>query len=300
MKMKAALRFLAAISLSLAFNTAWSQPVKYTQTVLPATPIERLAVSQPSVNSGMSVRFDVQLVGAGAVAPTGSIAFTLTPSDGSQPLTGLANVASGVASWSSVPPIGTYTISAAYSGDSNYLRQTATGNGMVLAPDSGSGTVLVPDFVFTVSAMTIKQGQTLTSNIAVTPINGFAGTVRFTCSAPTSLGCSFPSESQAVSLNGRGAAGGPSPQLTITAYPGQFAAISALFMVGFAFNSRRKRMRGAGIATACLGLLLLTGCGTTGSQSGWKPITPKGTYKVTITGVSGAIQHSKQVTITVE
>nr|WP_278045567.1 Ig-like domain-containing protein [Edaphobacter modestus] len=297
--MKASLRFLAAISLSLAFNTAWSQPVKFTQVVLQATPIEKLAVSQPSVNSGMSVRFDVQLVGAGAVAPTGSIAFTLTPSDGSHPLTGLADVASGAASWSSVPPIGTYTISAAYSGDSNYLRQTASGNGTVLAPDSGSGTVLAPDFAFTASAMSIKQGQTLTSNIAVTPINGFAGTVRFTCSAPTSLGCSFPSESQTVSLNGHGA-GGPSPQLTITAYPGQFTAISALFMVGFAFNSRRKRKFGAGVVTACLGLLLLTGCGTTGTQSGWKPITPKGTYHVTLTGVSGAIQHSKQVNITVE
>jgi uncharacterized membrane protein YeiH len=88
-------------------------------------------------------------------------------------------------------------------------------------------------------------------------------------------------------------------QLSVTAYGGQFIAAS-LLLFGFSFRSPRRRLRQwTGLVAAGLCLFAITGCGT-GGQAGWKPITPKGTYQATITGTSGSLQHSKQITIIVQ
>jgi hypothetical protein len=182
MKINSASRILVALTLLLAFHAAWAEPVRYTQVVLQATPTETLTVNPTTVNAGASVRFDVNVSGVPAAAPTGSISYTLSPSDGSTPVTSVVALSAGAASWATVPPIGNYTVSAVYSGDTNYRAQSA----------SATGNILSPDFDFTVSTVTIKQGETWTGNVTVVPINGFTGAVIFSCAAPSSLSCSFP------------------------------------------------------------------------------------------------------------
>jgi hypothetical protein len=134
--------------------------------------------------------------------------------------------------------------------------------------------------------------------VKLIPINGFNGSVVFSFVASSSLGCSFLSTS--VSL-GQPAAGNTNldMQFSVTAYGGQFIAAS-LLLFGFSFRSPRRRLRQwTGLVAAGLCLIAISGCGTSG-QAGWKPITPKGTYQATITGASGSLHHSKQVTIIVQ
>src|ERR1700723_4124962 len=185
MKIKSTSRILSAVTLLLAFHAAWSEPVKFTQVVLQATPTETLTVNPTTVDVGTSVRFDVNVTGVSKATPTGSISYTLTPSDGSTPLTTVVTLNAGAATWSAAPPVGNYTVVAVYSGDANYRSQTA----------SGAGAVLFPDFDFTVTTITVKQGETSTGMVKVIPINGFNGSILFSCAASTSLGCSFPSPS---------------------------------------------------------------------------------------------------------
>jgi hypothetical protein len=289
MNIKSTSRILAAVASLLAFHAAWSEPVKFTQVVLQATPTETLTVNPTTVDLGTSVRFDVNVTGVIKAVPTGSINYTLTPSDGSTPVTTVVTLNGGAASWSAIPPVGNYTVVAVYSGDTNYRSQTA----------SGAGNVLFPDFDFTVTTITVKQGETWSGMVQATPINGFTGSVLFTCAAPASLGCSFPSTS--VSLAQPVAATTlPGAPLSVTAYGGQFIAAS-LLLFGVTFRSpRSRRIRmWTGLVAAALCLFAITGCGT-GGQAGWKPITPKGTYQATVTGVSGSLIHSKQVTIIVQ
>jgi hypothetical protein len=288
MKIKSTSRILAAVGLLLAFHAAWSEPVRFTQVVLQATPTEKLTVNPTTVDVGTSVRFDVNVTGVSKATPTGSISYTLTPSDGSMPLTSVVALNAGAATWSAAPPVGNYTVVAVYSGDTNYRSQTA----------SGAGTVLFPDFDFTVTTITVKQGETSTGMVKVIPINGFNGSVLFSCATSTSLGCSFPSPSLSL---GQPAAGNTNlgVQFSVTAYGGQFIAAS-LLLFGFTFRSpRRRRIRWTAFAASAFCLLTTMGCGTDG-QAGWKPITPKGTYQATISGVSGSLSHSKQVTIIVQ
>jgi hypothetical protein len=278
------------LTLVVPFLPASAQSVKLTQIVLQATPTETLAATSTTASSGTSVRFDVELSGVQAVFPTGSITYTLTPANGS-PLTSLVPVSSGAASWVTVPPAGSYTISAVYSGDGNYRGTSASSAGMA--------TEQPPDFDFGISTLRLKQGQTWTGNMQVTPISGFAQTVMFSCSAPAALGCSFPTKNYSLSQSNTSnlTAGIP---LTITAYPGQFTSASLLLLplVFFTRHRRKSRMSTVG-ALVGIGFLTLCGCGTSGN-AGWQSITPKGTYQATITGVSGNLQHTKELTVIVE
>jgi hypothetical protein len=89
--------------------------------------------------------------------------------------------------------------------------------------------------------------------------------------------------------------------LTITTSPGDFIPAAGLILLGFAFSfkSRRRLQLFAGLAFSCAILFGVTGCGSGGTAQ-WNPITPKGTYQVTITGVSGIVTHSKQLTVIVQ
>ena len=84
----------------------------------------------------------------------------------------------GVATWSPSLPTGTFTIFAVYSGDSNLLGSTSPAiSQTVLGP---------PDFSFSVLPFSIAQGQTGAAPITVTAINGFHGTITFSCASPSS------------------------------------------------------------------------------------------------------------------
>ncbi len=105
---------------------------------------------------------------------------TFTVENGSTVVaTGTAPVnLTGVATWTPSLPTGTFTIFAAYSGDSNLLGSTSP---------AISQTVLGPeDFSFSVSPFSVAQGQSAATPISVTAINGFHGTIAFSCASPSS------------------------------------------------------------------------------------------------------------------
>jgi hypothetical protein len=113
------------------------------------------------------------------VAPTGTVLFLdagvpLSSSvsiSGSpySPTTGAYATAQG--EYSDVLPVGPHSITVQYSGDANYAAST-----------SPAYNVNVTDFSLSAnpSTVTISAGQTATSTITVTPVNGFTGTVNLT------------------------------------------------------------------------------------------------------------------------
>ncbi|PYX05979.1 MAG: hypothetical protein DMG88_19815 [Acidobacteria bacterium] len=82
---------------------------------------------------------------------------------------------------------GTKTVKASYAGDTNFNASTSAGV-----------THNVTDFSISASpsSQTIKAGQKTNYKMTLTPLNGFTGTISFSCTGlPPSSTCSFASSS---------------------------------------------------------------------------------------------------------
>jgi subtilase family serine protease len=187
----------------------------------------------------------------------------------------------------------------------NLISNWDTANGSATVALSNSG------------AITVNPGATTgnTSTISVTPSGGFTGTVSLSCAIiPTAANdpatCSIPSS---VNIAGTTA-------VTATLTVSTAAATSALnrakklfwpstggtaLALVFLFGIPKKRRNWL----AMLGLLVLfvsvagAGCGSSisggGGSSSSNPGTTAGSYTVTVTGVSGSITQTTQVTLNV-
>lgn len=249
-----------------------------------------------TVSSAGTVSFAATLTptgNAGAEGPSGNVTFTLTPSNGGASITKTVPVQNGTATWSNVPPEGTNTVVASYSGDHNYTPVQAQTTVTVLSASS-------PDFDFTIPAVTIQAGQTYDGSITLTPKNGFTGNVTFTVGQlPQNIDVSFPSAAKAVSNADQSNASINIPfevktQATVVATAG------GLLLIGFFGFRRRPRRR---LAFAILALLsvgeiaMMAGCAATNyvQTNG----TPAGTYSIPITGTSGSLTHTHNLTLIV-
>jgi hypothetical protein len=291
MTIKAPSRILLAVA--VLFSTpAWSQAsTPLTQVVMriaPAVTITSNPANAPRA-AGSSVQFDAQVTGIAVAAPTGTLIYTLT-SLGSEPvLTGTTPIVGGLSTWTAYPPPEGYTISVSYPGDVNYLPLSAS---LPAGP--------AEDFDFTLPAVTMAQGATWNGAMQVIPLNSFTGAITWACqNVPNQIGCPMSQTSSTFTTANMAV-----PQtcpLTITTSPGDFIPAAGLILLGFAFSfkSRRRLQLFAGLAFSCAILFGVTGCGSGGTAQ-WNPITPKGTYQVTITGVSGIVTHSKQLTVIVQ
>jgi hypothetical protein len=204
---------------------------------------------------------------------------------------------------------GANTLTLTYEGDGNYLASSATTTVTVSATaPTPAFTLAGPSGGITIAA----PGQSGTGTLTVIPTSGFTGTVALSCSVTAITGgvapsCSVPST---VAVTGTGA---------VT------AVLSVSTTAGSAANSlplERWLARGAGVALgwvvllaapgvrrrgwpAMLGLLVLVGgvgaigCGGGGSSSTppGSPGTPVGTYTVNVSGTSGSLSASTQVTV---
>jgi Bacterial Ig-like domain (group 3) len=292
MTIKATSRILLAIA-ALACTPAWSQ-APLTQVVKRIAPSVALT-SVPANNvprvAGSPVEFDMHITGVSAAAPTGSIQFTVTSLGISAPLSGNGPIAAGLASWTATPAPEGFSISASYAGDINYLPVNVT----IPAPPA-------EDFDFSLPDVTVAQGATWKGNMQVVSLNGFAGTIAWTCqNVPPQISCPITGKWPTTTFT---AANMNTPQtcpLTIVTSPGDFIPAAGLLLLGFVFSvkSRRRLQLFAGLAFSCVLLFGATGCGS-GGKSQWDPLTPKATYQVTVTGTSGIITHSKQLTVVVQ
>jgi hypothetical protein len=224
---------------------------------------------------------------------TGSVTFTVE--NGSTVVaTGTAPVnLAGVATWTPSLPTGTFTIFAVYSGDSNLLGSTS--------PVISQTVLGTEDFSFSASPFSVAQGQSAATPVSVTAINGFHGTIAFSCASPSSeVDCglspgvlSVPAPASVTAPSAF--AGYVALNVTTFATTVQSAGLFGAFLLSFLFSRRRIRLVLLGPATLAL---LLTGCGT-GIRYVQHDGTPKGTYPITVTGTSGKLSHTQTILVTV-
>lgn len=164
---------------------------------------------------------------------------------------------------------------------------------------------LQPSFVLSAlpASLTVKSGSQGSTELTVTPQNGFNSAVSFACSRlPSNATCSFspatvtPSNSSA------------STQLTIAVsaqanavLPGArpFLPIGGVFAVAFFLFGRRRRGISMVLILVALfcGLIQLCACGGGASSGGGGGGSPQ-SYSVTVTATSGTIQETTTVTLT--
>jgi uncharacterized protein (TIGR03118 family) len=199
-------------------------------------------------------------------------------------------------------------------GDPNTLYFTAGGSTL----SSGLFATLIPtsavttgDFTLVVSPLmaTVAQGQSINISVSATASGGFSGAISLSCTAPTGVTCAF---SPTTITPGSSVANSSLMLTTSTmAPPGGYVVagmmgwlpISGLVPLGMVFAVRRrdrqpvaKRWKlalwAAIMCLLALGLLFTAGCGSSSNK-------PGSTVTVMVTGTSGAISHSTQVSLTI-
>jgi Beta-propeller repeat len=172
---------------------------------------------------------------------------------------------------------------------------------------TGKGTNnTAPDFTLTGPAVapSTKDGTTLNFPVTVTPIGGFSSAVTFTCtSAPTlTLGtCTAttatpnggPINSTVTVTSTAFVVPPASPRIPPPSIRQVVPFVLALLLLFLLPTARRLRTRFA-MGTAMILFLVLAGC--SGTQ---KPHTDTGPYALTIKGVSGNLNHTVVVNITI-
>ena len=255
-----------------------------------ATVIIAASASALSLNQSFTLTSNVAEP-AGGVAPTGTVTFY----DGSTVL-GQATLSNGTATLNSGGlTVGVHTITAAYSGDGNYLPASSPSSGIVL----GVGL----DFSLSLDSTgpaALSRSQTTTLHFALAPVNGaYPGTVTFAVNglpagltatvSPGSVDANSGPVTVTVSLQ-------ESPSGLVARsreHPALLAAVLLLPLLGV---GSRRRAKGLGSLFAvpvfvCGGVALaaLNGCG--GSN-------PSQAVQVTLVASSNGVQHSATATVT--
>jgi hypothetical protein len=284
-----------------------SSTATVTVNVTKASPGVALTASANPVYISSPVTFTATLAASGSgAAPTGTVSFY----KGST-LLGTATIEGKVASYStSSLAAGTISVTATYSGDTNYAPVTSAALGetiiaaFTIGPASGgsssatvspggqavyklaisppSGTTFPDPITLKVSGM--PAGATATFSPATVPAGAGATTVTLTIAVPASA-------SAAPMRMPFG--GGPLPiYLGLILLP--FAGLSRK-------GSRRlKRMLcvlAVGVA-GVIAMISLSGCGGGGSSMGHQPQPQK--YTLTVTAISGPVSQNATLTLTVQ
>jgi hypothetical protein len=232
---------------------------------------------------------------------TGTVTFR---DDGNSAL-GTGTVANGIATLTtSTLAIGTHTITAVYSGDSNYSSATSAAYSL---------TVNAVDFTLTLTSagsQTVIPGNAASYAVQVAPIGAsYPGTVTFSATGLPS-GATISFSPSTVAANGGTAPIGVQIQTaaqTAAIDKGRDAGVSfalALLLLPVAASKRiRKNSRRLfALLIVVLGGIAatagLTGCGSY-NGNGFFGQAPE-TYTITITATSGTIQHSVEVTLNVQ
>jgi hypothetical protein len=286
--------------------------VTVTQVVQKAGTSTAVVPSANPAGPNAPVTFTITVASNTSGTPTGSV----TLFDGTTQLGG-ATLSGGTAGVSAQLAVGNHSITATYTGDSNFTGSTSP----VVNEVIGS-----PDFQISASApspSTVTPPGSATSTVTITPRNGFDVTgVTLACSVS---GGGSPAPTCSIStMNVSGGTG--SSTLTIKT-TGNSAAmlqpadlhhrsggllvlglIIPAMLFGTAGMDKRNRRKLLGL---CLIFLVLSGCalqmacssGNSNSSGGGGGGggTAAGQYTVTVTGsASGGLQHSTSVSVTVQ
>jgi hypothetical protein len=177
-------------------------------------------------------------------------------------------------------------------------------------------TTLTPDFQITTSSSetaVVNAGAKAAYNLIALGLNGFSGTISFSCSglpaasactvSPNPLnvsGSSAASFSVSISTTTRTSSSGIVQNHESFPWNGS-ASIALLCLASLAMLTRAPRKQRLAFAFLALCTIGLTGCGrnpsrkTTPAQG-----TPAGTYTLTLTSTSGSASHSANLTLVVQ
>ncbi|MHB1744299.1 MAG: Ig-like domain repeat protein [Acidobacteriaceae bacterium] len=272
---------------------------------LPST--TTLTASPMASTLGTAVTFTAMVApSSGTGTPTGTVQFLLNGSASGAPL----SMTNGSASYTTASiPAGTQVATAVYGGDVNYYGSTSAS--VTLSVTGGS-----PDFSLTPAKSTLSiatGGTSSTDTLTIGAMNGFSGSVTFSCTAglPAGGSCGFTPATVSTSGNttltitipaaelrtGGAQAASHSRKLGWLGASGA-AAMACMLLVGI---PRRRRW------SALLGILLLAaaaggiGCGGGGTASrGGGNTTSSGTYTVTVTATSGTLTHTTAIAVAVQ
>jgi len=264
---------------------------------------------------------------SGATSPTGTVSLTVngtmigsgTVVAYQDPSTGASEANVTITANATSLAAGANTITATYSGDTNY---TASSNTVVV-----TSTPAAPSFALTNTAATVSSpGQTGTSTVTVTPSAGYIGTVNLTCALTTAPSGANATYNPTCSLSAASVKITSSTAGTATASFATTAPTTGA-LVYPAINQKPNRWYSAagGAALACivffgiparrrgwrsmLGLVVFlitmagVGCGGGGTTTNpGTPGTTTGTYTFTVTGtdsVTSTTTENTVVTVTV-
>lgn len=274
-----------------------------TLTVTQAASTTTLTVSNASITPGQSLTLTAQVKSSTTGTPTGSVSFY----DGST-LLNTATLASGTAGYTTTLSSGSHALTTVYSGDTNFA-----------ASNSGAAsTVTVGSLDFTISvngasSQTVIPGRAVNYLLNVTPLSGtYPGPVNFSISGlPTGATDTFSPADIAVD--------GGAQTITLAIQTTSASASNAISPLGRRLapialgllllplaGTRHLRRTGRTIGRMlCLLLLLLGGAISTGvlsgcgTNNGFFGQAPKN-YTVSVTAISGTVQHTAAVNLNLQ
>jgi hypothetical protein len=318
------------IAANQAGNTNYTAAAQVTQSVVVNKAVPTVALQ--SSNNPALVQSSVTLtaiVSSTVTAPTGSVTFV----DGSNPL-GISTITGGVATLTTASlAVGSHSITAVYSGDANFasitsstLTQTIEDFSVSIATGDSTSLTLLPGgtgtFTLTMSpsgAATFPSTVTLTlsglpsgATYSFSPTTLAAGagttTVTLTIQLPQAVAVASP-----LRIDGKGIEIGMSstaqlatPNRDLSEDRGRKLAplTLAILLLPFAggLRSSARKLRRAFLLLLLIGAAVgtiagLGGCGSSGS--GFFAQAPQ-TYTLTVTGTSGTLSRSANLTLTVE
>lgn len=195
--------------------------------------------------------------------------------------------------------VGEHSITAAYSGDTNYAAATSAPVVVDITP--------VPTLTLSGNtSLTVNSGSSVSTPISVIGGGGLTGTVTFACSGlPANVTCSFNPQAVSVAANGTASttmtvttpSGSGHAELVLPFGIGGSGTLALAFMM--LVPNRRRRSRALWLGAACLAILAGAGMmGCSGGSSSTR--TPAGTYSFTVTASSGSLQSNLAYTLTVQ
>ena len=163
-----------------------------------------------------------------------------------------------------------------------------------------------PDFAVTATptSLTVKAGQKGTVTLGITPANGFKAAVSFSCSGlPSGSSCSF----SPATVTPSGAAAtttltiSTSASAALNLSPGPLAPMTALYALLCCLGVRRRRLQNLLLLALTLTSLgLLSACGGGNPRGSSNPPVQPVVSTITVTAVSGSLQHTAAVSLTVD
>jgi len=172
--------------------------------------------------------------------------------------------------------------------------------------------IAVSDFTVSPAAtsLTVKRGGQVSEVLTFPAQGGFSGTIALACSV------NGPSPMPTCAISPASITPGTNATLTVNAVPlsasltapwfGQgaklYAALLPLGLIGciLATGFDRKRRRKWALCLLMLAATILPAACGGGSSASAPPPPPSQTFTVTVTATSGALQHSTNITVTVQ